>query len=142
MKHKPPKAAPTVYLRYILMNVPGMVGFMLVLIIIRHFVSLPLWLFWGLVACWVIKDAVLFPFVRRAYESDEASVTGSMVGKRGTVKTRLDPSGYIQVRGELWRAKRVGDGPPLEVGRHVLVQHMEGLTLYVIPEDAEEKEFS
>jgi membrane-bound ClpP family serine protease len=47
----------------------------------------------------------------------------------------LDPSGYIQVRGELWKAVRAGDGPPIEAGSLVRIHHREGLTLYVAPAD-------
>jgi len=68
------------------------------------------------------------------------SMTGNMVGKRGIVSKRLDPSGYVQVYGELWRAEQLGDKPPVEEGRPVRVQKMEGLTLYVEPEDTEKEE--
>jgi len=139
MKPIPKSISSAVYLRYLLLNLPGLVGLVLVLIIIRQWFALPGWLFWVLIACWVVKDVVLFPFVWRAYEPNELTLTGSMVGKRGIVKTPLNPAGYVQVRGELWRAERAGGGPPIEVGRVVHVQQMAGLTLYVVPEEEEEE---
>jgi membrane protein implicated in regulation of membrane protease activity len=132
------KIPRSVYFRYILMNVPGLVGAVLVLIILQWWLVLPGWLFWVLIACWLVKDAVLFPFVWRAYEPNEASLSGNMVGKCGMVKKRLAPSGYVQVRGELWRAEKTGDGPPLEAGRLVRIHKIKGLTLHVVPDDAGE----
>jgi membrane protein implicated in regulation of membrane protease activity len=124
----------SVFLRYLLMNVPGLIGFVLVLIIVRHWVAFPGWLFWVLIGCWIAKDVVLFPFVWRAYEPNESAIGESLIGKVGIVKKRLDPFGYIQVRGELWRAECQGKGPPIEEGCAVRIRKMEGLTLYVVPE--------
>jgi membrane-bound ClpP family serine protease len=54
-----------------------------------------------------------------------------MIGECGIVKKRLDPSGYIQIGGELWRAESVEAGLPIEIGQVVKVIKMEGLKLYV-----------
>jgi len=138
MKPKKGKIPRAVYLRYTLLSLPGVVGFIVVLTIVQWWAELPGWLFWVLVACWIAKEVALFPFVWRAYEPNEASLTGALVGECGIVKKRLAPSGYVQVRGELWRAERIDNGPPLEVDRIVRINKMEGLTLYVMPDDAEE----
>jgi len=60
-----------------------------------------------------------------------------MVGERGIVKGPLDPSGYVQVRRELWKAEREGDGPSIEAGSRMRIHRREGLTLYVIPDESE-----
>jgi membrane-bound ClpP family serine protease len=63
-------------------------------------------------------------------------ISRSMIGERGIVKKRLDPSGYIQIGGELWRAENVEAGSPIEIGHVVQVIKMEGLKLFVSFEDS------
>ncbi len=138
MDKKPKKIPKSVYGRYVLMNIPGLVGLVLLLIIIEGFFLLSGWIFWMLIALWVFKDVALFPFVWQSYLPNEATMTGTMIGKRGVVTKRLDPSGYVQVRGELWRAERIG-GSAIEEGRPVRIKKMEGLLLYVEPEEVEKK---
>ena len=122
-----------IYLRYILLNIPGLAAVILILIIIQHWVVLPLWLFWGFIGFWVVKDAALFPFVWRAYDWEGPGRSRSMIGERGIAKERLAPAGYVQVRGELWRAVKIDDGPPIEMGQSVKIVKMDGLTLFVEP---------
>jgi membrane-bound ClpP family serine protease len=73
----------------------------------------------------------MFPYVWRAYDMNRPGISRSMIGERGIVKKRLDPSGYIQIGGELWRAESVEAGLPIEIGQVVKVIKMEGLKLYV-----------
>ena len=80
-----------IYLRYILLNIPGLMAVILILIIIQHWVVLPVWLFWSIVGFWVVKDAVLFPFVWRAYDWERPGRSRSMIGERGIAKERLAP---------------------------------------------------
>jgi membrane-bound serine protease (ClpP class) len=54
-----------------------------------------------------------------------------MIGRRGIVIGRLDPEGYVRVRGELWRAETVENDRPVEEGRSVAVVEVSGLKLYV-----------
>ena len=46
------------------------------------------WVVWGFITIWVVKDAILFPFVRRAYDWDRPQGANSMVGARGIAKER------------------------------------------------------
>jgi hypothetical protein len=101
---------------------------------------LPVWLFWTVIAFWIVKDAVLFPFVWRAYDWDRSRRSQSMIAERGVAKEKLAPSGYVQIHGELWRAEKIGEGPPIEEGQPVRVKKMEGLTLFVVPEKTEDRE--
>ncbi|MDJ0984634.1 MAG: NfeD family protein [Desulfobacterales bacterium] len=128
----------SVYIRYILLNLPGLAAVILVLIIIRYWVDLSVWLSVGIVAFWIIKDVLLFPFVWRSYDSERPGRSRSMIGQRGVARERLAPSGYVQVHGELWRAKKMGEGPPIEAGQPVQIVRMEGLTLYVKGRDSVE----
>jgi membrane protein implicated in regulation of membrane protease activity len=123
-----------VLVRYIFLQVPGTALLVLILIQLRNWFDLPTWFVWGLVAISVTKDVILFPFVWRAYDWDRQRETHSMVGIRGIAKERLAPSGYIQIRGELWKAKVAGGGPPIKKGEAVLVEEMQGLTLLVRPD--------
>jgi membrane protein implicated in regulation of membrane protease activity len=122
-----------IYLRYTLLNIPELAAVILILIIIQHWVVLPVWLFWSIIGFWIVKDAVLFPFVWRAYAWERPGPAGSMIGARGIARERLAPAGYVKIRGELWRAVKIDDGPAIEIGQTVRIVNMEGLTLFVEP---------
>ena len=120
-----------IYLRYILLNIPGLAAVILILILIQNWVVVAEWLFWSIIGFWVVLDLVLFPFTWRAYDWDRAGQSRSMVGEHGIAKERLAPSGYVQVHGELWRGVKIDEGPPIEMGQPVKIVKMEGLTLFV-----------
>ena len=122
-----------IYLRYILLNIPGLAAIILILMIIQHWVVLPVWLFWSIIVFWIVKDALLFPFVWRAYDWEGPDRSRAMIGERAIAKERLAPEGYVQVRGELWRAVKIDDGPVIEIGQSVKIVKMDGLTLFVEP---------
>jgi membrane-bound ClpP family serine protease len=116
-----------------LLNIPELAAVVLILVIIEHWVALTAWLFWSIIGFWIVKDALLFPFIWRAYDWNRSEQSGSLIGVQGIAKQRLIPSGYVQIHGELWRAKRFGEGPPIEAGQTVRVEKMEGLTVFVAP---------
>ncbi len=120
-----------IYIRYGLLNIPGLAAVVLIQIIIQYWVVLPVWLFWSIIVFWIVKDVVLFPFVWRAYDWERPGRSRSMIGEHGIARERLAPSGYVQIHGELWRAEITGDGPPIEKGQSVKIVNMEGLTLFV-----------
>ena len=122
-----------VYLRYILLNIPGLAAVILILIIIQNWVVLPDWLFWSIIAFWVVLDVVLFPLTWRAYDRERPGRSRTMIGERGIARERLAPSGYVQVHGELWRAELIDGGLPVERGQSVKIVKMDGLTLFVVP---------
>ena len=132
------KIPRSIYFRYILLNIPEFAALILILIVIQYWVVIPVWLLWSIIGFWIVKDVVLFPFIWRAYDWDRAGKSRSMIGERGVAKGKLAPAGYIQIRGELWRAETIGEGPPAEEGQPVRVKKMEGLTLFVVPDDTEE----
>ena len=73
--------------------------------------------------------------ISKAVQARHRSVhTGSeeLIGAQGTVRSPLDPVGHVFVKGALWRA-HTPDGQPLEVGRDVTVERVDGLTLTVTP---------
>jgi membrane-bound serine protease (ClpP class) len=56
-----------------------------------------------------------------------------LIGRVGVVRRTPEPVGAVLVEGELWRARDSwGDGEPvLEIGEHVVVEQVHGLTLAV-----------
>ncbi len=131
MSLKLKKIPKPIYLRYILLNIPGLAAVILILIIIQHWVVLPVWLFWSIIGFWIVKDVVLFPFVWRAYDWERSGQSRSMIGERGIAKERLAPKGYVQVRGELWRAEIIDGASAIEMGQFVKIVKIDGLTLFV-----------
>jgi membrane protein implicated in regulation of membrane protease activity len=91
------------WIKYLLFQIPGWIISATVLAVLVHWESLQKWLavlcFFG----WLLKDLLVYPFFRRAYEP---GVSGSarLVGSKGIAEGDLTPTGYIRVRGELWRA--------------------------------------
>jgi membrane protein implicated in regulation of membrane protease activity len=103
----------------------------------RSWVGLPDWAAAGIIALWVVKDAVMFPFVRIAYQPGSRGGAASLVGARGTAQDALSPSGYVRISAELWRAELRPGTPPVEPGDRIRVLGVRGLTLVVEPDDGE-----
>ena len=120
-----------ILVRYALLQLPALALLVLILVFVQRWVDLPAWVVWGSIAIWVVKDAILYPFVWRAYDWDRPQGENSIVGARGIAKERLAPSGYVQVRGELWKAELMEGSPPLEKGERVRVEGARGLMLIV-----------
>ncbi len=127
-----------ILLKYTLLQLPGIAILVLFLMLVRQWVEIPSWLMWGLVGLWVAKDVLLYPFVWRSYDWGYREEDNPMIGLRGIAKDRLDPSGYVLVRGELWKARVNKDGLTIEKGENVLVRGVRRLSLLVEPEDKEE----
>jgi len=120
-----------ILIRYALFQIPSLALLTLILILVRRWVDLLEWFFWGAIAVWLAKDLVLFPFVWRAYDRDRLRELQSLVGIEGIVEERLAPFGYVRVHGEFWQAETIGDGSPIEKGEIVKIQKIEGLKLFV-----------
>ena len=129
-----PQWTPKILLRYALLQLPSQALVVLALVVVRRWLELPPWFFWTCIACWILKDVILFPLVWRAYDWDSAARRDTMVGLRGTAVEQIAPSGYVRVRGELWRAEAVGDRLPIQAGELVTVRGSRGLTLLVATE--------
>ena len=131
------RCSARILFRYSLLQLPGLALLILILILVQRWVDLPAWIVWGSIAVWVAKDAILYPFVWRAYDQDRPQGANSMVGVRGIAKDRLAPSGYVQIRGELWNAEVMEGSLPIEKGEAVRVRGVRGLTLLVQPGNLE-----
>ena len=111
---------------YLLAQVPGWLLTAIVLWALYHWRLLTPGFAIGLLLVWILKDALLYPVMRRYYESESPS--GRMVGEHAVVVTPLAPDGLVRIRGELWQARSDVHVP---VGATVRVQAVEGLTLTV-----------
>ncbi len=122
--------------RYALLQLPGILIVLIVFLLAEAWLGLPMWIGWVGVMVWIAKDIALFPFVWRAYDWDGlAGNEHSMVGRRGVVKERLSPFGYVQIGNELWRAEVVAGAAAIAEGSVVRVRAVQGLTLIVEPEN-------
>ena len=122
-------------LKYLLFQLPGWAAAAAVSIALARFELLPFWLAGACFAGWVAKDLLLYPFLRRAYEP---GLTGSagLVGESGVAEGDLAPSGYVRVRGELWRAVTTPADRLVRSGTDVEVIKALRMELIVRPKDA------
>ena len=120
-----------VLLKYSMIQLPAAVVIFLILMLVSQWITIPAWLVWCLIGLWIVKDLILYPFVWRAYDWNPSGNSDIMMGLCGIAKERLDPSGYIIIRGELWKARVIEEGMTIEKGAKVIVKSREGLTLQV-----------
>jgi len=123
-----------VVLRYALFQVPFTALVVVALIVLRKWLDIPTWFIYGVVAFLVIKDIVLFPLVWRSYDPDSPAQSHSLEGARGKALENLNPSGYVEVGAELWKAEVVEGRSPVRRGELVRVCSVRGLTLLVQPD--------
>jgi membrane protein implicated in regulation of membrane protease activity len=120
---------------YMILQLPSLALLILILILVRRWIDLPEWLVWCFVAVWVAKEVMMFPSVWRSYSQRIWGGTTSLIGARGIAEERLDPSGYVRVNDELWRARVWQGSRPVGQGENVRVRGVDGLTLLVEPEN-------
>ena len=137
---KSPRISRRIVLKYSLLQLPGTVLFVLILLFLQRWVHLSSWLVWGLTGLWVAKEIVLFPFIWRSYDARGSEEGHGMIGKRGRAEERLNPEGYISVLGELWCAESDHDVSPIEKGDRVRICGIRGLTLLVEAEKNDRRE--
>jgi membrane protein implicated in regulation of membrane protease activity len=118
--------------KYIILQLPALIFLIIILLVLRQGGVISPKVFWTVIAVWAAKDVLLFPFIWRAYDPDAPQVADPLIGARGVAMERLDPSGYIRVRGELWRAELEEGEPAVEKGETVLVRKIRGLALLVM----------
>ena len=121
----------TTWQRYVLLQIPGGVLTAALLAGLHHWMGLPFWLAVSLFLLYVAKDFALYPFLRRAYETNTTTVIEQLVGIRGKATESLDPQGYVEVRGELWQASAAPGNQPIPPGARIRVQAARDMTLIV-----------
>ena len=128
-----------VVLKYALLNLPGLMLGLGILMFLQKWLELPHWALWVIGALWILKETLIFPFMWRSYDSGSGRNTYQMLGMPGIVEKRLAPSGYIRIRGELWQAETGKNDSPAEVGETVMVRDRRGLTLVVERSDLQSR---
>jgi membrane protein implicated in regulation of membrane protease activity len=126
-----------VVLRYTALQIPGQVFVLLLALAAWEWLGTPAWTAWAVPLAWAVKDALLFPFVWRAYEPDDRTAPAGVGGATGVVEETLDPRGWVRLGPELWRAECVGGASALQRGARVRVVSVEGLLLRVEATDAQ-----
>ena len=121
----------TTWRKYVLLQIPGGIVTAALLAGLHRWMELPLWAAVSLFLCYVAKDFFLYPFLRRAYETNSTTVIEQLVGVRGKATESLDPQGYVEVRGELWQANAAPGNQPIPPGARIRVQAARDMTLIV-----------
>jgi membrane-bound ClpP family serine protease len=121
-------------MRYALIQVPELIMLILVLVLLRQWMNIPVWIVWTFVILWTAVNVVMFPFLWRAFEKKDAS---SLPGSRGITIDRLSPSGYVRINNELWHARAIDGESAIEKNEVVSIKDMHGLTLFVESENKE-----
>jgi membrane protein implicated in regulation of membrane protease activity len=115
--------------RYLLIESPGWVLAGFVAAMAHRWLGLPAGLAGLAVALWIVKDLVLYPWLRAAFEDSPPSELQKLVGSSGVVQIPLDPVGVVRLGHELWRAEA---DRAIPTGRSVRVRAVRGLTLQVV----------
>ena len=124
-----------VWRRYLLIQIPGWALAAIILYALHRWLGLPAWLAAALLAADLVKDFLLFPVLRSAYENAAATGPERLIGETGEIVRDADPEGYLSVRGELWRVVTQRGRGPLRTGARARVVGAKGITLVVAPAD-------
>jgi membrane-bound ClpP family serine protease len=122
-----------IIVKYFLLQLPGIATFALILILVRRWMQLPAYLAWALLGVWVAKDIFLFPILWRFYDPHQYPDRFRMIGRKGFALTCLNPGGYVLIKGERWQADVCEGNAPVEQGREICVEAVNGLKLTVRP---------
>ena len=117
--------------RYYLFQIPGWVLAAVLVTVLHAWLGLPVWVALTVLGVVVMKDVICYPFLRKAYQL-EASGAAQLVGQRGVARDSLDPTGYVYVHGELWRARTERDAAAIPAGTDVRVVQGHRMTLTVV----------
>ena len=89
---------------------------------------------WGLILMMValgVYNFITYRMGKRALDRKPTASLEAMVGCSGEAATPLAPKGYVQVKGELWRA--LSTERNIDKGEEVVVLEIKKLTLLVKP---------
>ena len=117
--------------RYLLFQLPQWLILALFLWLLVDWNAVPRWAAQLFLMFWVIKDLIVFPLVRRAYENNTQTGAEELIGAKAVAQEPLDPEGYVKINGELWKARADPAHQRIEQNRRVEVRAARGLTLIV-----------
>ena len=118
-------------LRYAALQLPGIFVVCLIAWGAVRWADVPPGLAYAGIALWILKDAVMFRFVWRAFNTRDDNGLHEIRGRIGTVEEALAPEGRVRVGSERWRAVGVPGETPPAIGERVRVVDIEGLRLTV-----------
>jgi membrane-bound ClpP family serine protease len=124
------------FTRYVLLEAPGWVLAALVALALHQWAGLSPVVCAVAVAAWILKDFVVYHWVRDAYAGGGRTPKESLLDSTGVVVKPLRPVGVVRLGAELWRAEPALEGQEIPRGRHVRVEEVRGLTLRVAETDA------
>ena len=84
-------------------------------------------------AAWVLKDWILYPWLRIAYEVSNRTGSKALIGCKGVTESHLAPEGFVRVRGELWRAVATPCDLKISTGIKVEIIDADGMKIFVRP---------
>jgi membrane protein implicated in regulation of membrane protease activity len=119
------------FTRYVIVQAPGWLLIGACLLLLWRRTDLSPWLAAAVFTIWLVKDFLLYPFLRVAYEGSK-SPSEQLIGKQGVARENLDPKGYVDVGGELWRAEVAANEPSITKGEPVSIKAVSGITVYVM----------
>jgi len=125
----------TVRARYFLLQAPGWILVAILLFGLRDWIGISLGWAVALYAIYVVKDFVLFPFLRSAYDTSTATGIARLVGEVAVVKQTLAPKGLVVIGGELWKAVLAPGQDEVARGRRVRIESARGMVLVVRAEE-------
>ncbi len=120
-------------LRYVTLQIPGFILACIFSWLAVRWFEVPGWAATLAVALWVIKDALMFPFVWRAYSVRTNGGLHDVRGRIGTATEALSPDGRVRLGSEDWRATAAADAGSIQEGASVRVIAIDGLRLTVEP---------
>jgi membrane-bound serine protease (ClpP class) len=122
------------------LQLPGVLLPSLLLLAAWKWFDFSVWFVFIGIFIFIAKDVVLFPFVWKAYDTRSPDGLETMIGDPGVAEERLDPEGYVRVRGELWLARTEVSHNVIEKGMRIRVVGGSGLTLLVVADPLKNKE--
>jgi membrane-bound ClpP family serine protease len=130
---------PRILKRYGLFQIPALLIFTLLYLLINQFYPIPVYLFLLFLSIWILKDIILYPFTWKAYDIKRNSIEQAFVGETGIVIKNLNPEGHIRIRGEIWKAQIRPGSRQIKKGSKVTVNSVEGLKLIVVEHEEVEQ---
>jgi len=117
--------------RYALFQLPGWLAVGVAAWFGPDWVGLPDWTGALAFAAWVVKDVVLFPFLRIGYEDHDPGDARGLVGAVAVATEPIAREGFVRAGSELWRAELAPGSPGVAAGSRVRVRAVEGMRLIV-----------
>ena len=127
----PIRTGQSALLRYTLFQIPDLILLSLALAAAARWWGLPLSTSFLIVGLWIVKDVLLYPILKVAYQTEGPNASDRLSGAIGIAKEALDPRGYVRVGSELWRAELRGARTSVGAGERVRVIEVRGLELLV-----------